>query len=79
MDDAGAVVALSALGHFRYRQRSARKAVRRTMVSAVALRALARGQRSVEFSCSCCALLLRCFQTKPALLLRVEPGIPNSH
>jgi hypothetical protein len=49
LDDAGAAVALPALGHFGNRQRAADKAAGRAMVSAVAVRAMARRQRAVEF------------------------------
>src|SRR5438067_6146905 len=49
MDDAGAVVALPALGYVGHRQRSARKTSWRTMVSAVALWPLARCQRGIVF------------------------------
>lgn len=47
MDDAGADVTLSALGHVRHRQRPDRKTAGRAMVSAVALRPMARRQRAV--------------------------------
>ena len=48
MDDAGADPALPALGHIRHRQRAADRARGRAMVSAVALRTLARRQRIVN-------------------------------
>src|SRR5713226_6121780 len=44
LDDAGAPVALPALGHFRDRQCAADKTAGRAVVSAVAVRALARRQ-----------------------------------
>src|SRR5579863_4445039 len=47
MDDAGAVAALSSLGHFRHRQCSADEARGRAMVPALAVRALARRQQSL--------------------------------
>src|SRR5882757_4669242 len=47
MDDAGSDPALPALGHVRHRQRAARTTAGRALVSAVALRALARRQRDV--------------------------------
>jgi hypothetical protein len=52
MDDAGAAIALSALGDLGYRQRTADKACGRALVSAVAVRALARGQRAVNLELS---------------------------
>jgi hypothetical protein len=48
MDDAGADPALPPLGHIRHRQRAADDACGRAMVSAVALRTLARRQRIVN-------------------------------
>src|SRR6202158_5189256 len=49
MDDPGAAVALPALGHFGDRQRAADQTAGRAMVSAVALWAVARGQRALAF------------------------------
>ena len=46
LDDAGADAALPALGHLGNRQRAADKAAGRAMVSAVAVRTLARRQRA---------------------------------
>src|SRR5882757_1282438 len=46
LDDAGAAFALPALGHLRHRQRTADRAARRAMVSALALWAMARRQRA---------------------------------
>jgi hypothetical protein len=48
LDDAGAAIALSALGDVRDRQRTADETAGRAMVSAVAIRALARRQRAVK-------------------------------
>ena len=48
MDDPGAAVALSALGHLRDRQCSVDKARWRAMVSALAVRTLARRQRALK-------------------------------
>src|SRR6476660_9963103 len=45
LDDAGAAVALPALGHVGHRQCTADRAARCTLVSALALRPLARRQR----------------------------------
>src|SRR5712671_6038912 len=47
MDDAGAAVALPALGHVGDRQRAAGQTAGRAMVFAVAFRAVARGQRAL--------------------------------
>jgi hypothetical protein len=52
MDDAGAAVALPALGHLGYRQRAADKTAGCAMVYAVAVRTLARGQRAVKHKLS---------------------------
>src|SRR3984957_15112653 len=52
MDDAGAAIALPALGYFGNRQRAACKAPGRAMVYAVAVRTLARGQRAVKYKLS---------------------------
>ena len=49
LDDTGATVALPALGHFRDRQCAADNAAGCTVVSAVAVRALARRQRPRDF------------------------------
>src|ERR1700687_2358534 len=49
MDDLGAAVALPALGYLGDRQRSADTTTGRAMVSAVAVRAMARRQRAVVF------------------------------
>src|SRR3954453_8910455 len=54
MDDAGAAVALPALGQFGNRQGNVHEAARLAMVSAMAIRAMARRQRPVK-------PLLRCF------------------
>ena len=54
LDDAGAAVALPSFGHIRHRQRAARHAAGRAMVSAVAIRTLARRQRALEI-CEACA------------------------
>src|SRR5580704_1730948 len=48
VDDTGATVALPALGHFRDRQCAADNAAGRAMVSAVAVRTLARRQRPLR-------------------------------
>jgi len=48
MDDLGATVALPALGYFRNRQRAADETDGRAMVSAVAVRTMARGQRALK-------------------------------
>ena len=48
MDDAGAAIALPALGYLGYRQRAADKTAGRTMVHAMAVRAMARCQRTVK-------------------------------
>src|SRR5260370_6347270 len=61
MDDPGAAVALPAVGHVWDRQRAADQTTGRTMVFAVAIRAVARGQRALNF-------LLRRFQSISALL-----------
>src|ERR1700733_6627993 len=50
LDDAGAAVALPALGHLGDRQRAADPAAGRAMVSALAVRTLARRQRALENS-----------------------------
>src|SRR6267143_2397558 len=50
MDDPGAAVALPALGHVGNRQRAADQTAGRAMVSAVAFRAVARGQRAIELA-----------------------------
>src|SRR4051812_24763094 len=72
MDDAGTAAALPALGHFRHRQRAACKAAGRAVVSALAVRPLARCQRAVAGStplasqpchagnCGDIAALIRC-------------------
>jgi hypothetical protein len=52
MDDAGAAVALPALGYLGYRQRAADKTAWRAMVYAMAVRTLARGQRAVKHKLS---------------------------
>src|SRR4051812_35428416 len=75
MDDAGADLTLPALGHFRYRQRPARQAVRRALVSALALRTLARRQRGVARRDA--LSLLQRFQSNRALLPRLEPRFPT--
>src|ERR1700710_2161429 len=62
LDDAGAAAALPALGHLGHRQRAADQTGRRALVSAMALRALARRQRALrpaQSRHSECALLLR--------------------
>ena len=48
MDDLGAPIALPALGHFGDRQRAPHKTARRAMVSAVAIRPMARRQRALK-------------------------------
>jgi hypothetical protein len=48
MDDAGAAVALPTLGQFRNRQRAADETARRAMVSAMAVRTMARRQCAVK-------------------------------
>src|SRR5882757_4523979 len=48
MDDAGAAVALPALGHLRHRQCAIDAAAGRALVSALALRPLARRQRALR-------------------------------
>ena|SRR5438552_3314697 len=48
LDDAGAALALSSLGHLRHRQCAGDHATRRAMVSAVALRAMAQRQFAVR-------------------------------
>src|SRR5258708_762775 len=53
MDDPGAIAALPALGHFGYRQRAPHKTARRAMVSAVAIRPVARRQRALTARCAC--------------------------
>ena len=52
MDDAGAAIALPALGYLWNRQRAADKTPGRAMVYAVAVRTLARGQRAVKHKLS---------------------------
>ena len=59
LDDIGATVALPALGHFRDRQCAADNASRRAMVSAVAVRALARRQRPLRL-CPAAPLHTKC-------------------
>ena len=49
VDDLGAAIALPALGYLGDRQRAADKTAGRTMVFAVAVRAMARRQRAIEF------------------------------
>jgi hypothetical protein len=66
VDDAGAAVTLPALGHPRNRQRAADEAAGRAMVSAVAVRAMARRQRALNN-------LMHCFQAKDATLPCGEP------
>jgi hypothetical protein len=70
MDDAGAAIALSALGHLGNRQRAADKAPGRAMVCAVAVRALARGQRAVKHRLS------REPEKASRLLDRLRPRVP---
>src|SRR3982074_3056507 len=65
LDDLGAAVALPALGHFRNRQCAADKTGGGAMVSAVAVRTMARRQLAVN--------LLHRFQPKRALLPCREP------
>ena len=48
MDDFGAIAALPALGHFGDRQCARHETARRAMVSAVAIRPMARRQRSLN-------------------------------
>src|ERR1700742_3903325 len=55
MDDAGAAIALSAVRHVRYRQRSCNKSGRRALVSAVEIRTLARRQLTL-ISSACAAM-----------------------
>src|SRR5450432_656028 len=50
MDDAGAAVALPALGHVGDRQRAADQTTGRAMVLSLAFRAVARRQRAIEFA-----------------------------
>src|SRR5205823_13912292 len=69
LDDAGAAVALPALGNLGHRQRAARCAATRALVFAVALRALARRQRAVEIRKE-----LEIARRPPA-----EPLVPGSH
>jgi hypothetical protein len=66
LDDAGAAVTLPAMGHIGNRQRAADKAAGRTMVFAVAVRAMARRQRALNN-------LVHCFQAKDASLPCGEP------
>src|SRR5213078_146690 len=48
MDDPGAIAALPAMGHFGDRQRASHETAGRAMVSAVAIRPMARRQRSLN-------------------------------
>ena len=67
MDDAGAFAALPSLRHVRPRSGAEQSAIRRAMVSALALRPLARGQRTLKKPHRSDYLLQR-FQVKCALL-----------
>src|SRR3954447_17731160 len=49
LDDVGTAVTLPALGHFGHRQRARTSARRRALVSAMAVRPLARRQRALHF------------------------------
>src|SRR5712691_9819787 len=52
MDDPGAIAALPAMGHFGDRQRAPHETAGRAMVSAVAIRPMARRQRSLNSWCA---------------------------
>jgi hypothetical protein len=55
LDDPRAAIALPTLGHVRNRQRAANATARGAMVSAMAVRALARCQRTIKPAAFCCA------------------------
>src|ERR1700710_899680 len=76
LDDAGADLTLPALGNFGHRQRAAEETSERAVVSAVALRTLARRQRLIHAHCCharnfrfppCVGLLLLGEETNNAL------------
>ena len=75
MDDAGADIALPALGHIRHRQRADNQAAGCTMVSAVALRTLARRQRRLKNRHRCSSALL--LHGNPSSATRIDLMLPQ--
>ena len=88
MDDAGAAIAVSTLGYLGDRQCAADNSVGRAMVSAMALRALARRQRALKLCCTaftrtahCCrdgnrgltVALVRCHEGGQSMRWKISP------